>query len=83
MTDVRPFNFLGIGANRCGTTSLWRALDSHPEVRVPSDKEREFFSDDEAYARGDDEAYARGLEHYMRRTFPDLRDGEVIGAVTP
>lgn len=75
MADVRPFDFLGIGANRCGTTSLWRALDSHPEVRVPSDKEREFFSSDESYERG--------LEHYMTRTFPDLRDEEVIGAVTP
>lgn len=75
MADVRPFDFLGIGANRCGTTSLWRALDSHPEVRVPSDKEREFFSSDESYERG--------LEHYIRRTFPDLRDEEVIGAVTP
>ncbi len=75
MADVRPFDFLGIGANRCGTTSLWRALDSHPEVRVPSDKEREFFSSDESYERG--------LEHYITRTFPDLRDEEVIGAVTP
>jgi hypothetical protein len=75
LADVRPFDFLGIGANRCGTTSLWRALDSHPQVRVPSDKEREFFSSEESYERG--------LEHYVRRTFPDLRDGEAIGAVTP
>jgi hypothetical protein len=75
LADVRPFDFLVVGANRCGTTSLWRALDSHPEVRVPSDKEREFFSSDERYERG--------LEHYVRRTFPDLRDGEAIGTVTP
>lgn len=75
MADVRPFDFLVVGANRCGTTSLWRALDSHPQVRVPSDKEREFFSSDERYARG--------LEHYVRRTFPDLRDGEAMGALTP
>jgi hypothetical protein len=75
LADVRPFDFLVIGANRCGTTSLWRALDSHPQVRVPSDKEREFFSDDDRFERG--------LEHYMTRTFPDLREGERIGAVTP
>ena len=75
MADVRPFDFLVIGANRCGTTSLWRALDSHPQVRVPSDKEREFFSADERYERG--------LEHYVRRTFPDLREEEAMGAVTP
>jgi Sulfotransferase domain len=75
LADVRPFDFLVIGANRCGTTSLWRALDSHPQIRVPSDKEREFFSSDERYARG--------LEHYVRRTFPDLREEERAGAVTP
>lgn len=72
---ARPFDFLVIGAARCGTTSLWRALDSHPQIRVPSDKEREFFSSDERYARG--------LDAYVERTFPDLRDGETIGTVTP
>lgn len=75
MADVRPFDFLVIGANRCGTTSLWRALDSHPQVRVPSDKEREFFSSDESYERG--------LEDFVTKTFPDLREGEAIGTVTP
>lgn len=75
MADVRPFDFLVVGANRCGTTSLWRALDSHPQVRVPSDKEREFFSSDERYERG--------LEQYVRKTFPGLRDEEVMGALTP
>jgi hypothetical protein len=75
LAAVRPFDFLVIGANRCGTTSLWRALDSHPEVRVPSDKEREFFSIDERYEEG--------LESYLRWTFPDLRDDEVMGTVTP
>lgn len=75
MADVRPFDFLVIGANRCGTTSLWRALDSHPQLRVPSDKEREFFSSEESYERG--------LEHFVTRTFPDLRDEEAIGVVTP
>jgi len=72
---VRPFDFLVIGANRCGTTSLWRALDSHPQVRVPSDKEREFFSADERYQRG--------LEDYVERTFPSLREEETMGTVTP
>jgi Sulfotransferase domain len=71
---TRPFDFLVIGAARCGTTSLWRALVSHPQIRVPSDKEREFFSSDERYARG--------LDAYLERTFPNLGD-ETIGTVTP
>lgn len=72
---TRPLDFLVIGAARCGTTSLWRALDSHPQIRVPSDKEREFFSSDERYARG--------LDAYVERTFPELNGGETIGTVTP
>lgn len=37
-------NFLVIGAQRCGTTWLWRWLRAHPEVFVPDRKELEFFS---------------------------------------
>jgi hypothetical protein len=36
-------NFLIIGAMRCGTTSLARALAAHPDVFVPPAKELHFF----------------------------------------
>jgi len=73
--STRVFDFLIIGAARSGTTSLWRGLDSHPQIRVPSDKEREFFSSDERYARG--------IEQYMKRTFAGAREDQVLGTVTP
>lgn len=36
-------NFLVIGAQRSGTTTLWQHLDSHPDVFVPREKELDFF----------------------------------------
>ncbi len=41
---VQP-NFLIIGAQRCGTTSLWTALREHPAIHVANEKELNFFQD--------------------------------------
>jgi len=48
---MRP-NFLIIGAQKCGTSSLYELLKSHPEIGMSSMKETHFFSRDENYARG-------------------------------
>jgi Sulfotransferase domain len=47
-----------VGAQRCGTTSLYHLLDRHPEIEMarPVRPEPKFFLDD---AR-----FARGLDHY-------------------
>ncbi len=45
-------SFLVIGAMKAGSTSLFRWLGEHPEVRLPAEKEPNFFSDDRRYARG-------------------------------
>jgi hypothetical protein len=42
MTPRLP-NFLLVGANRCGTTSLYYYLKEHPEVHMSSIKEPSFF----------------------------------------
>lgn len=45
--------FLGIGAQRSGTTTLHRSLDRHPQVFMPTQrKELHFF--DQYYERGED-----------------------------
>ncbi len=74
-SGTRNLEFLVIGAARSGTTSLWRALDSHPQICVPSDKEREFFSSD---AR-----YEMGIDEYVARTFESATDDQILGTVTP
>jgi Sulfotransferase domain len=43
-------NFLGIGAQKCATTWVYRVLQDHPQVAVSEPKELDFFS--AAYDRG-------------------------------
>jgi len=49
-----PSHFVVIGAQRCGTTYLYRLLDEHPEIEMakPVRPEPKFFLDDREYARG-------------------------------
>jgi hypothetical protein len=53
--------FLVIGAQKAGTTTLWQLLRDHPQLWLPETKEAPFFSHDEVYARGWD-AYLARLE---------------------
>jgi hypothetical protein len=49
-----PDRLVVAGAQRCGTTFLYRLLDEHPEIEMakPLRPEPKFFLDDEQYARG-------------------------------
>jgi hypothetical protein len=49
-------DFLIIGAQRCGTTSLFHFLAGHPQVAVPPIKEIHFF----------DRQYEKGMDWYRR-----------------
>ena len=44
--------FLCIGAQKCGTTWLARAVQQHPEVSAGNKKELHFFNHEDAYERG-------------------------------
>jgi Sulfotransferase domain len=50
--DAMLPNLIVIGAARCGTTSLHRYLDLHPEVAMSEEKELNFFSVDTQWERG-------------------------------
>jgi hypothetical protein len=45
-------DFIVIGAQKAGTTSLFRYLSQHPEIAMPAGKEVPFFCWDAGYARG-------------------------------
>lgn len=45
-------NFLVIGAQKSGSTSLCDALAQHPEIFISTPKELHFFSEDAVFARG-------------------------------
>lgn len=48
---MRP-NYLVIGAQNCGTTSLCANLGKHPDVFITTPKELHFFSDPQTFAKG-------------------------------
>ncbi len=54
--------FLGIGAQRAGTTWLHECLDEHPQVFVPELKELNFFGQDNGYELADYLAHFGGSE---------------------
>ena len=66
-------NFLCIGAQRSGSTSLHSVLSQHPEVYLPRIKEQDFFN---AF-------YHLGTAYYEMTTFAGYRDQKAIGEVTP
>jgi len=68
-------DFLVVGAQKCGTTSLHRYLSSHPEIFLPPEKEIAFFYDEKKYARG--------LQWYLSSFFPPENEGKLVGEVSP
>lgn len=51
----KNLDFVVIGAQKAGTTSLFEYLRRHPEVWIPPSKEAWYFSHDSIYARGWDD----------------------------
>lgn len=67
-------DFLVIGAQKAGTTSLFEYLRRHPEIYLPTIKEAPYFSQD-AVRR-------RGWEAYLEKIFPFADPGQRWGTVT-
>ncbi len=63
-------DFVIIGAQKSGTTSLWHYLRSQPKVFMPQEKEPCFFSHDDRFARG--------LEWYSS-LFEPAQESQLIG----
>jgi Sulfotransferase family len=69
-------DFIVIGAQKSGTTSLFSHLMQHPEIALPPGKERPYFSHDEVFARGWS-AYMRDLTRHDAFAQPDRKWGTV------
>jgi hypothetical protein len=65
-------DFIIIGAQKAGTTSLFEYLRQHPEISLPFDKEAPFFSHEAAYARG----WADHLGKAFASADPDTKWGK-------
>lgn len=72
---MRELDFIIIGAQKSGTTTLWKLLDEHPDVFVPAGKEIAFFNKDPY----DADAYGA----YVREHFGRASSDQIIGKATP
>ena len=77
MTDQdRILNFIGIGAQKAGTTSLHSVFLNHPEIYVPVvEKEPHYFDDDAKYSNG--------FGDYIQEYFAELTVERAVGEITP
>ena len=67
-------DFVVLGAQKAGTTSLWRYLEDNEALRMPPSKESPLFTEP---------AYPDDLGPYMRALFKSSPRGARLGTVTP
>lgn len=68
-------NFLCIGAQKSGTTTLWHILNAHPDVYMAQKRETRFFYDDFQYMAG--------LQKYEIDYFSDWSGQAAVGEKCP
>ena len=72
---VKKLDFIVIGAQKAGTTSLYHYLKPSPEVYLPPEKEAPFF-----YLN---KFYENGWEWYVKQYFSNAPENRLWGKVTP
>lgn len=68
-------NFFCIGAQKSGTTSIWKILDAHPNICMAKPRETRFFYDDILFEEG--------LIKYETEYFSHFKGEERIGEKCP
>ena len=72
----KVLNFIGLGAQKAGTTSLHSIFRAHPEIFVPVVTKEPHFFDNEVN-------YGTGFPQYIQDYFAELTDELAIGEITP
>ncbi|MBS1746343.1 MAG: sulfotransferase domain-containing protein [Bacteroidetes bacterium] len=70
---MRKVDFFIVGAQKTGTTSLYKYLDEHPDIFMPIVKENHFFIDDKAYQKG---------ENYFHQFYDSYQSQKLIGGAS-
>jgi len=68
-------NFICVGAQKSGTTTLYDILVQHPDIFLPEIKETKFFHDDSKYEKG--------LSFYEENFFKTWKGEKAIGEIDP
>tara|TARA_B100001093_G_C26845339_1_gene1022509 strand:- start:367 stop:1194 length:828 start_codon:yes stop_codon:yes gene_type:complete len=67
-------DFLIIGSQKAGTTSIFEVLKNHAEIFMPPEKELNYFFDEKSYKKGED---------FYHSYFSDAQYGKVLGEASP
>ncbi len=69
-------SFVGVGAQKAGTSTLHNILKQHPDICLPKEKETHFF------LNGEDK-FSRGIQWYEKTFFNHCKKGKLVGEITP
>lgn len=75
MNKAKLPQFICLGAQKAGTTTLHEILKEHPDIYLPEDKEANFFDRDEEYRQG--------AEYWIDKHFRQALDQQKKGVFTP
>ncbi|HET9811350.1 MAG TPA: sulfotransferase [Sphingomicrobium sp.] len=79
IADFEKFAFI-VGAPRCGTTTMSRLLQAHPQVAFPFVKEPHFFSLHDLRGLSEAKLRERVEDDYLGHFFKPLKAGQSVGA---
>ncbi|MDQ0162558.1 sulfotransferase family protein [Aeribacillus alveayuensis] len=68
-------NFLCVGAQKSGTTTLHDLLIQHPDIYLPTVKETKFFQDNKKFEQG--------IDFYEKMYFSRCKSAKAVGEIDP
>lgn len=68
-------NFICVGVQKAGTTTIHNILKSHKKLSLPDSKEARFIEVDELYSKGS--------EWFNKTYFPEVSEGNILGFINP
>jgi len=72
---MKKLDFIIIGAQKAGTTTLFKLLSEHPGIHMPLGKEIPFFTQEELYAQG--------YDAFLTQYFSGAKKDKLWGKATP
>ncbi|MFW6285749.1 MAG: sulfotransferase domain-containing protein [Nanoarchaeota archaeon] len=75
-------DFLGIGAQKAGTTWLYEMLSQHPQINMGDEKEINFFNDKSSFnSKKIEKNYLKGMSWYKKQINP--KKNKINGEISP
>jgi len=77
---IKPPDFIGVGAGRCGTTTIYETLKSHPKIKLSPVKELNYFGIFDLHTNKKSGLTFKEYQTYFATEKVDLLRGEISPA---